>query len=53
MINKKYTAKLKYRMICFHLKDKEIYELSKRINFQKFVKDKLRELLKEKENEKI
>lgn len=44
---KKYKAKIKSRKVDFYLCDEEIYLLSKSINFNKFVKDKLEELLKE------
>lgn len=38
----KYMKKCKKREIAFYLKDKDIYEYSKQINFQKTVKEHLR-----------
>ncbi len=38
MKNKGYLRKCKRRDICFYIKDMEIYEKSKQINFQHFVK---------------
>lgn len=43
---KKYKTKIKSRKVEFYLCDEEIYLLSKSINFNKFVKEKLEELLK-------
>lgn len=44
---KKYKSKIKSRKVDFYLCDNEIYYLSKIINFNKFVKSKLKELLHE------
>lgn len=38
MKNKGYLAKCKRRDVCFYKKDMELYEKSKQINFQRFVK---------------
>lgn len=38
MKNKGYLRKCKRRDVCFYIKDMEIYEKSKKINFQYFVK---------------
>lgn len=37
-IKRRYKNKCKKRQVVFYLKDKELYEKSKTINFQKFVK---------------
>lgn len=39
---RQYQKKCKSRNIDFYLHEKELYEFSKTINFQKFVKDKLK-----------
>lgn len=41
-IKRRYKNKCKKRQIVFYLKDDEIYQFSKSINFQKFVKTALR-----------
>lgn len=38
---KRYANKCMVRTITFYLKDKDIYDFSKTINFQEFVKDTL------------
>lgn len=37
-----YKSKCKKREVVFYIKDNELYEFSKTINFQKFVKTALR-----------
>lgn len=37
-----YKSKCKKREVVFYIKDNNLYEFSKTINFQKFVKDALR-----------
>lgn len=42
---KKYQQKCKRRTITFYLHEKELYEYSKKINFNKFVKEQLKDAL--------
>lgn len=43
---KAYKAKTKRLCVDFYLKDKEVYEYAKKLNFSKFVKDALKEAQK-------
>lgn len=49
-IKRKYKRKCKTRIITFYLKENELYEFSKTLNFQATIKNYLNELMKGKKH---
>lgn len=48
-IQKRYLKKIKTRLVAFYIHEQDLYDFSKSINFNKFIKEKLKEVYYAKE----